>query len=278
MSRIAAIQTSSSDDIGQNLLRVEKYIFQAAEQGASVVVLPECFAFMQRSKRQLLEHAESDSEGRIQRFVGKMARQSGLWIFAGSIPLHSSHPGKVTNSMLVFDDTGTRVGRYDKIFLFDVELDNGERYRESDYTVAGGEMGVIDSPVGKIGLSICYDLRFPEMYRRLTQLGAQILVVPSAFSYTTGISHWLPLLQARAIENSCYVVAPAQTGIHNNRRKTWGHTVVIEPWGQVVSELEQGWGLVCAEIDLARLDHIRQQLPSHSEFHPDIFRSSRIRK
>ena len=278
MPTIAAIQTSSSDDIHRNLLRVEKYVVQAAEQGARVVVLPECFAFMQRSRVQLLEHAERDSGGRIQRFVGNLARQWGLWIFAGSIPLHSDVPGKITNSMLVFDDTGARAGRYDKIFLFDAEFDNGERYGESDYTVPGSGIGVIDSPVGKIGLSICYDLRFPEMYRRLTQLGAQILVVPSAFSHTTGACHWLPLLQARAIENSCYVVAPAQTGIHNDRRKTWGHTVVIEPWGQVVSELESGWGLVCAEIDLARLNHIRRQLPSYSKFHLDIFNASKTRK
>ncbi len=271
MALLSAVQTSSSDDVSGNLAIAGEAIEQASRQGCALVVLPECFAFMQRSRRQLLDTAEPYGHGLIQDTLSSLSRKFGLWIIAGSVPLQSGDPDKVSNSLLVYDAAGTCIQRYDKIFLFDVNLQNGERYFESDYTQAGNQLAVVDSPVGRIGLSICYDLRFPEVYRKLVTMGAQVLVVPSAFSRTTGKDHWLPLLQARAIENSCYVVAPAQTGIHNGKRKTWGHTVIIDPWGKVMSELAHGPGFVNADIDLEKLAAVRAQLPSLHHIRPDLF-------
>ena len=271
MAFLSAVQTNSSDDVAGNLAVAEQYIKQASRDGSVLVVLPECFAFMQRSRQQLLDTAEPFGVGPIQDSLTSLSAKYRIWIIAGSIPLQSDDQNKVANTLLVYDAEGSCVQRYDKIFLFDVTLANGESYRESDYTVYGNQLAVVHSPVGCIGLSICYDLRFPEMYRKLVSMGAQVLVVPSAFSSTTGRQHWLPLLQARAIENSCYVVAPAQTGVHNGKRKTWGHTVIIDPWGEVMSKLETGQGIVSAEIDLEKLNEIRAQLPSLQHTRPDLF-------
>ena len=271
MPKIAAIQTNASDDIEQNLVDVRAQIDRAKEQGAELIVLPECFGLMQSSRQQLLQCAEQDGQGKIQDFLSAIAKRRNVWIIGGSVPLKSSHPTKVTNTLLAYDNNGNRVARYDKIFLFDVTLSGGECYCESDYTEPGNSFEVMDSPLGKIGLSICYDLRFPEMYRKLTQLGARILVVPAAFSQTTGQSHWLPLLTARAIENGCFVVAAAQTGVHNRARKTWGHTVIIDPWGKVMSALQSECGVAIADIDLDLLQRIREQLPSLKHCRPDLF-------
>ncbi len=271
MSRVAAIQTSSSDDIDQNLLNARAHITLAKQQGAELVVLPECFGFMQTSKEQLHQCAEIDGQGKIQEFLSATAKSLDTWIIGGSVPLVSPVPGKVTNTLLAYDNYGNRVARYDKIFLFDVSLRNGERYCESDYTAPGSAANVMDSPVGRVGLSICYDLRFPEMYRKLTGMGAQLFVIPSAFSHATGRSHWLPLLQARAIENACFVAAPAQTGTHTSGRKTWGHTVIIDPWGKVLGEMRSGCGVVTANIDLDLLHSIRAQLPALKHRRPDLF-------
>ena len=276
MPRIAAIQTSSSDNVVENLTQIEPYIVQSVEDGAELIILPECCAFMQSSVAQLLETAEernpvSEAEGEIQAAFSELSKKYQVWIIAGSLPVKSSVPDKVTNTLMVFNDFGNRVASYDKIFLFDVALPTGEVYRESSYTEAGNRLEVVKSPVGSIGLSICYDLRFPELYRRLVSRGAQLLIVPSAFSATTGKDHWLPLLRARAIENSSYVIAPAQFGIHNGKRKTWGHTVIIDPWGKVLSELESGWGVVSADIDLQKLEFLRAQLPSLEHIRKDLF-------
>jgi len=276
MPRIAAIQTSSSDNVAENLAKIEPYIAQSVKDGAELIILPECCAFMQSSVAQLLETAEEISpensvQGEIQGAFSKLSKKYQVCIIVGSLPVKSLSPDKVTNTLMVFDALGNRIATYDKIFLFDVVLPNGEVYRESSYTEAGVRIETVDSPVGKVGLSICYDLRFPELYRKLVSLGAQILIVPSAFSATTGKDHWLPLLRARAIENCCYVIAPAQFGIHNGKRKTWGHTVIIDPWGKVLSELESGWGVVSAEIDLQRLESIRSQLPSLEHIRDDLF-------
>ena len=276
MSRIAAIQTSSSDNVAENLARIEPFIEQSAEDGAKLVILPECCAFMQSSVTQLLNTAEernpqNSAQGEIQAAFSKFAEKYQVGIIVGSLPVKSSNREKVTNTLMVFDDLGNRIACYDKIFLFDVELPTGEVYRESSYTEAGVEIEVDATPAGKIGLSICYDLRFPELYRELVSLGAQILIVPSAFSATTGKDHWLPLLKARAIENCCYVVAPAQFGLHNGKRKTWGHTVIIDPWGKILTELESGWGIVSADIDLKMLESVRAQLPSLKHIRNDLF-------
>ena len=282
MPRIVAIQTNSSDDIDDNLAVVENYIDQARQQGCELIVLPECFGFMQNSRQQLLQCAERLGQGKIQDFLSATAKQHNVWIIGGSLPLKSEQPSKVTNTLLAYDNNGKRIARYDKIFLFDVTLSSEERYCESDYTKPGDSVEVVDSPLGKIGLTICYDLRFPELYRRLARLGAQIFVVPAAFSYTTGQSHWLPLLKARAIENGCFVVAAAQTGTHRRRhghdnergygmRKTWGHTVVIDPWGEVLTEMKSDCGIVGAEIDLNKLYDTRQQLPCQQHQRADLF-------
>ncbi len=283
MPKIVAIQTNSSDNIVRNLTLVEYDIGHAREQGGELIVLPECFALMQRSREQLLQCAEDDGHGQIQDFLSATAKRHDVWIIGGSLPLKSDHPNKVTNTALAYDNNGNRVARYDKIFLFDVTLSSKERYFESDYTKPGNSFTVIDSPLGKIGFSICYDLRFPELYHRLADLGAQILVVPAAFSDTTGRSHWLPLLKARAIENGCFVVAAAQTGIHQRRqgqehggygmRKTWGHTVIINPWGEILAEMESDCGLIVADIDLSQLHDIRRQIPCRQHCRPNLFQN-----
>ena len=279
MGAVIAIQTNSNDDIDRNLTALTEHIARACqpdneqqdEAGNQVVVLPECFGLMPSSITQLLRCAETDGEGKIQKFLSRAAKQNNVWIFGGSVPIRSTDPGKITNSLLVYDNHGERVARYDKIFLFDVSLASGERYCESDYTLPGNRLEVVDTPAGKIGLSICYDLRFPELYRQLVQRGAEILVVPSAFAQTTGKDHWMPLLRARAIENSCYVVAPAQYGQHNKKRKTWGHTVIIDPWGNTAAELKTGWGSVHSRIDPEQLRLVRQQLPSLQHCRFDLF-------
>ena len=268
---IAAIQTSSGDDIHSNLNTCAGLLARAVDDGARVCVLPECFGFMQRSRAQLFEHAEEYGNGPIQDFLARTSAELGTWIVAGSLPLQSPSANKVFNTLLVYDPNGKVVARYDKIFLFDVELSAKERYFESDYTAPGDSVLTVQSPVGCIGLSICYDLRFPELYRVLAEQGAEILVVPSAFAVTTGADHWMPLLTARAIENSCYVVAPAQVGTHNGKRKTWGHTLIIDPWGRVVSELAEGQGVITGRIDRDRLAEIRSSLPSLSHRRPDLF-------
>ena len=270
-SLVAAIQTNSGDNISENLETCADLLNRAVDQGAQVSVLPECFGFMQRSRRQLFENAEVDGCGPIQDYLCDTAAKLNTWIVAGSLPTLSGQANKVFNTLMVFDNSGSRVSRYDKIFLFDVELSAEERYFESDYTAAGNQTGVIDSPAGRIGLSICYDLRFPELYRRLADQGAEILVVPSAFAVTTGADHWQPLLTARAIENSCYVVAPAQTGTHNERRKTWGHSMVIDPWGRVVAQLEEGEGIVVCAINREYIRAVRSRLPSLNHRRPDLF-------
>lgn len=293
MGHITAIQTNSSDDIDSNLTKLSDCIVEACgagpdhgsdfdrsperdgrkqdETGDRVIVLPECFGLMPSSIAQLLQCAEMDCDGKIQNFLSETALGNNIWIVGGSVPMRSADPEKITNSLLVYNNHGERVARYDKIFLFDVSLASGERYCESDYTLPGNRCDVIDTPVGRMGLSVCYDLRFPELYRRLVQKGAEILVVPSAFAHTTGQDHWMPLLKARAIENSCYVVAPAQYGEHNKKRKTWGHTVIIDPWGNTAAELETGWGSVHSRINLEALSRIRKQLPSLQHCRFDLF-------
>ncbi len=271
MTRIAALQTSSSDDVDSNLARIAGLLPEARDQGCEVVALPECFAFMQRSREQLLETSEHYGSGVIQDWLAEQSARHGMYIIAGSVPLRSADPQRITNTLLVYNNHGICIKRYDKIFLFDVSLPEGESYRESSYTVAGNALGVVETPAGRIGLSVCYDLRFPEMYRELVARGARVLAVPAAFSASTGRDHWHPLLRARAIENTCYVVAPAQFGTHNQARRTWGHTLVLDPWGKVLAERRSGWGIIHAEIVEERLDEVRSRLPSLDHLRPDLF-------
>ena len=271
MTRIAALQTTSGDDIARNLDAAAELVDAAKTGGATLAALPECFALMARDKRQLRACAEDFGGGAIQDFMRRLARESGLWLIAGSVPLRSADASRVCNALLVFDDRGECRARYDKIHLFDIDLKGGEQHHESDYTMPGRACVTQASPAGVLGLSVCYDLRFPELYRRLVAAGATVLLVPSAFTVLTGRAHWETLLRARAIENACYVIAPAQVGAHSNGRVTYGHSVVIDPWGEVLAERADGTGVVFADLDDRRVANIRAQLPSLSHRRPDVF-------
>jgi predicted amidohydrolase len=260
----AAIQLSSVADRDANLAAAGRLLRQAAEQGVVLAVLPENFSFMGAKERDKLAIAESDGQGPIQDFLAATARELKLWIVAGTVPLAvPGDEGKVYAASLVYDAQGRRAARYDKIHLFDVELPGGEKYHESN-TIARGELNpvVVDTPVGRLGLSVCYDLRFPELYRALAQQGAEVLCVPAAFTARTGQAHWEALLRARAIENQCYLIAPGQHGVHAGGRATWGHSLVIDPWGEILAQQAEGDGVVIAPLPRARLQQVRSSFPA----------------
>jgi len=262
MPRVAAIQMTSGPDVEANLEAAGSLVAQAAGEGAGLVVLPENFGLIGPRERDKLAHAEADGEGPMQDFLAGAARAHGIWLIGGSVPLATERGDRVRQSLLVHDDAGQRVARYDKIHLFDVQLDSGETYRESGTIEPGDAVVSVDSPFGRLGLSICYDLRFPELYRRLVAEGATVMLVPSAFTKATGRAHWEPLLRARAIENLAYVVAPAQGGMHNNKRETWGHAMIVDPWGAILAERDDGSGVVVADLDPDRLDNTRSKFPA----------------
>ena len=271
MARVAAIQMCSGDEIEANLKIAGEYLQAAAEQGAEVAVLPECFALMPKNPQQLCDCAETHGEGMIQDFLARLAPRLGMWIIAGSLPLRSDVREQPFNTLLMYDARGVNVARYDKIHLFDVELPSGEKHCESHYTMPGERCVVHDTPLGVMGLSVCYDLRFPELYRKLSALGATCVVVPSAFTVSTGEAHWLTLLRARAIENSCYVIAAAQVGHHNSGRETFGHSLIIDPWGEVIGQRQSETGVLLAEVNSDTIQRIRKQLPSLSHRRVDLF-------
>jgi nitrilase len=263
---IAAIQMNSRDDRDANLAAAGRLLAQAAERGAGVALLPENFAFMGAHERDKLLIAEVDgADAPIQSFLSATARELGLWIVAGTVPIAvPGDPDRVYAACLVYDTQGRRAARYDKIHLFDVEVPGGERYRESA-TIARGEPGgaaVVATPAGMLGLSVCYDLRFPELYRQLVAAGADVLCVPAAFTAKTGAVHWETLLRARAIENQCYVVAAAQHGIHAGGRATWGHSLIVDPWGEILACHEAGEGVALAALQRARIDQVRTTFPA----------------
>jgi predicted amidohydrolase len=252
----------SGNDVGANLAAAEELIDRAANQGAVLVALPENFALMADDDRQRLAAAEDDGDGPIQAFLAEAARRYGVWLVGGTIPLKGNRPNKVRSACLVVDADGNRAARYDKIHLFDVTLASGESYRESQGIEAGDTPVVVDTPAGRLGLAVCYDLRFPELFRSLLDRGAQLFVLPSAFTAVTGKAHWHPLVRARAIENLAYVIAPDQGGTHPNGRATYGHTLIVGPWGELLAELETGAGVVTAAIDPERFAGARDSLPS----------------
>lgn len=263
MSRIAAVQMTSGADVDANLADAGVLVSRAVSGGAGLVALPENFGLIGARERDKLAHVEADGEGPMQDFLAGTARDHGIWLVGGSVPLETAGGDRVRQSLLVYDDRGRRVARYDKIHLFDVELDNGETYRESGTIEPGDAVVSVDSPFGRLGLSICYDLRFPELYRRLVEQGATVLLVPSAFTLATGRAHWESLLRARAIENLAHVIAPAQGGTHNNKRETWGHAMIVDPWGAVLDEVVgQEPGVAIAEVDTGRLGRTRKQFPA----------------
>jgi nitrilase len=257
---VAAVQMVSAADLDANLDQAARLIAQAVQEGAELVVLPEYFCFMGHKDTDKLALREQAGQGPIQNFLSAQARQHGIWLFGGTLPLDSGDPDHIYNSLLVFDPHGNQVGRYDKIHLFGFRKGD-ESYDESRSIKAGqAAAAVIQTPAGPAGLSICYDLRFPELYRAMGDL--TLIVVPAAFTYTTGSAHWELLLRARAVENQCYVVASAQGGKHQNGRRTWGHSMVIDPWGEVLSVHPEGPGIALARVQAQRLVSVRESLPA----------------
>lgn len=257
--KIAAVQMVSTPDVGRNLEAASRLIADAAAQGAGWIGLPEYFCLLGRQDGDKLLHAEAPGDGPIQRFLADAARRHGVWLFGGTLPIQAGE--RVFNSHGVYAPDGTQAARYDKIHLF--AFDNGrERYDEGRTLAAGHQPQAVQAGELRVGLSVCYDLRFPELYRALMQPPCDVLAVPAAFTYTTGRAHWELLLRARAVENQCYVLAPAQGGTHENGRRTWGHSMVIDPWGEVLAVLPEGEGVVVAEVGPARLAEVRTQLPA----------------
>lgn len=262
MTKIAAIQMASGTNVSANLIEAGKQIASAAQAGAQLIVLPESFAIMGFKDADQFKIAEDDGTGPIQDFLSEQAKKNKVWLVSGTIPLKSALEDKVYAACLVYNDNGERVSRYNKIHLFDAHLEiTKETYDESETVEAGNQVVVVDTPFGKIGIAVCYDLRFPELFRQLVLKGAEIMVVPSAFTAITGKAHWEVLLRARAIENLCYVVASAQGGYHVNGRETHGDSMIIDPWGAILDRLPHGSGYVMAEIDAENTKKIRQSFP-----------------
>ncbi len=273
MALFAALQMASGPNVEANLGAARRLIREAAERGAQLVALPENFGLMAMREADKFAHLEREGEGPMQAMLATAARECGLWIVGGSIPLHSDDPQRALQTCFVYDDRGQQRARYDKIHLFDVDLaESGERYRESDTTAAGERLVALDSPFGVLGLSICYDLRFPELYRALLDRGAQVLFAPSAFTRSTGAAHWELLCRTRALENLAWLVAPAQGGYHVNGRETWGHSMIVDPWGRVLAEQcatgSQHSGVVLAEVDVQRAEQTRRRFPAISHRRP----------
>lgn len=256
---IAAAQMISVPDVAENLRQARALVAEAVRQGARLVALPEYFAIMSGDERAKVAVREADGDGPIQAFLSGLAREFGIWLVGGTVPLQADDAAKVRNACLVFAPDGTRAARYDKVHLFG--FDNGtERYAEAETIEPGDDVVTVETDVGRVGLSICYDLRFPELFRAMGTV--DLIVLPAAFTYTTGVAHWEIMLRTRAIENQCHVLAPAQGGRHPWGRRTYGDSLVIDPWGEVLNRLAQGPGVVAAGMDPARTADIRTRLPA----------------
>ncbi len=263
----AVVQMVSGSDLAANLASAGRLIGQAAQAGARLVALPENFALLGRREQDKLAVAEPDGAGPIQDFLADTARRHGIYLVGGTIPLRGADPQRVRAACLLHGPDGLRLARYDKIHLFDVEVGespgSGERYRESASIEPGDKIVMVDTELGRVGLAVCYDLRFPELFRALLARGAEILVLPSAFTETTGAAHWHLLCRARAVENLCYLLAPGQGGLHENDRRTYGHSLIAGPWGDVLAEhADSGEGIACAKIDLPALHRLRARFPA----------------
>jgi len=268
--KVAAIQMASGPQVAANLEESSRLIQKAVNAGARLVVLPENFSIMPIRDEDRLAAAETEGSGPIQDFLSASARIHGVWLVGGTIPLKGKNGQRVRAACPVYDDRGQRVGGYDKIHLFDVKLDNGEEYNESRSIEAGQSPVVVDTPFGRLGLAVCYDLRFPELFRKLLDLGAELFAVPSAVTAQTGRAHWEVLVRARAVENLAYVVAAAQGGYHINGRETFGDSMIVSPWGEVLDRLPRGSGFVLAEFDRRQFDATRLRFPSikHRKIQP----------
>ncbi|MGB9992394.1 carbon-nitrogen hydrolase family protein [Massilia sp. SM-13] len=259
MSTVAAVQMVSTPNVDENIATARRLVAQAAATGAKLVLLPEYWPIMGMSDSDKVAKAEPLGRGPIQDFMAQAAREHGIWLLGGTLPLASDDAEKVINTTLVYDPKGRHVGRYDKIHLFGFTKGT-ESYNESRTIVPGRNVGTVETAVGKVGMSVCYDLRFPELFRAMGPVS--LIVVPAAFTYTTGRAHWEILLRARAIENQCYVLAAAQGGEHVNGRRTWGHSMLIDPWGEVKSVLAEGEGIVHGEVDPSFIESVRESLPA----------------
>lgn len=275
MHRAAVIQLRSDADVAGNLRRARRLLKRASEAGAVLAVLPENFACMPATRAERSRTAELPGRGPIQNFLAESASRLGLWIVGGTIPLRPRSGERVAAAVLVFDPQGRRVARYDKMHLFDVDVPGKrERYRESAHFIPGRKLAAVDTPLGRLGLGVCYDLRFPEFFRALAlRHRCELFAVPSAFTATTGEAHWSLLVRARAVENQCHVLAAAQTGVHPDGRETWGHSLIVDPWGEQLARLSRRPGVVDAPVDIAArrrlrrgfpvLDHVRLTRNSH---------------
>lgn len=263
MSKAAVVQMSSCASIGTNLIAAKKLITRAAKMGAKLIILPECFSVLGDPSVYYVNR-EILGEGRVQSYISNLARELRVWIVAGSIPIVcDKSPSSVYNASILYNSLGEFVDAYYKIHLFDVDVSESEAYRESDYFYPGDKVVVQDTPVGRLGMSICYDVRFPELYRSMLDQGAEIICVPSMFTAITGAAHWEPLLRARAIENQCYILASGQSGYHNDTgRLSYGHSMVINAWGEVLGCCEIGEGVVVADIDLDHQARLKKTFPS----------------
>jgi len=257
--RIAAIQMASGPNVEGNLHEAGRLVAMAAQQGAKLVALPEHFAIMGMRDRDKVAVREAEGKGPIQQFLSDTAKKHKIWLVGGSVPLVASVPGKVRNSCLLYDDKGELAARYDKIHLFGLDLGN-EHFHEETTIEPGGEVVVANSPFGRLGLSVCYDLRFPELYRAMKEV--DIILVPSAFTETTGKVHWETLIRARAIENLAYVLAPAQGGYHISGRETHGNSMIVDPWGVILDRLPRGSGVVIAGVNPLYQASLRKSLPA----------------
>jgi nitrilase len=259
--KVAALQTVATPDVDRNLDTAARLIAEAAAQGAALAALPEYFCLMGRHDTDKLAHAEVPGQGPIQAFLSAQAMRHGLWLIGGTLPLRGITADHARNACCVYAPDGALAARYDKIHLFRYE-NARESYDEARVLEAGSEPVAVQAGPLRVGLSVCYDLRFPELYRALGTPPCDLLSVPAAFTYTTGRAHWELLLRARAVENQCYVLAAAQGGVHENGRRTWGHSMVVDPWGEVLAVRPEGEGVVIAEVDAKRLAVVRQQLPA----------------
>lgn len=268
--RIAVLQMVSSMDVQTNLVTVSDMVMQAAGENVQAIFLPENFAALANADPRLIGVAEEKPSGPIRNSLSRLSRKSGCWIFAGTLPTTVRadgslvEPPQVRAASFVYDERGREVGRYDKMHMFDVDVaDNHKHYLESETFEAGEELLCMDSPIESIGLSVCYDIRFPELYRKLLSLGARSLSIPSAFTEVTGKAHFEILMRSRAIENFCFTIAACQGGVHDSGRKTYGHSMVVSPWGEILAQAGLGEDIIIAELDFDQQDEIRADMPVH---------------
>lgn len=270
MTRVAAIQMASGPNLTANLGEAGRLLDQAASAGAVLAVLPENFAIMGAKETDKLEVMEDDGKGLIQDFLANQAARHGLWLVGGTIPLRCASPGRVRAACPIYDPRGHRVARYDKIHLFDAIVDGGqqeETYTESETIEAGDRAVVVDTPVGRLGIGVCYDLRFPELFRCMLGQGMEVLALPAAFTAVTGKAHWELLVRARAVENLCYVAAACQGGFHVGGRETHGDSMIVDPWGTILARQPRGPGVILGEVERARVADIRRRFPATAHRH-----------